>query len=143
VEPKNPAYREKVRAIVDAAPFVADVGIVFTAMGPGWCESVVEVKPKHAQQNGYVHAGVVATMGDHTAGAAAGTLIAADEMVLTTSFQIHLLRPVVGAKVRCRSQVLRHGRTLSVVESEMFAGDSNEEKLVAKATVSLAIVAQR
>jgi uncharacterized protein (TIGR00369 family) len=139
MQARNPAYEAKVRAIVDRAAFVGDLGIVVTGMGPGWCDSFVEVKPRHLQQNGFVHAGVLATMGDHTAGAAAGTLVAAEEGVLTASFQLNLLRPAKGARMCCHSQVLRQGRTLAVVESEMYA-DDERDKLVAKATVTLAIV---
>jgi uncharacterized protein (TIGR00369 family) len=139
-EPRNRDYEAKVRAIFEKAAFVTDVGIVVTEVGPGWCESALEVKPRHLQQNGFVHAGVLATMGDHTAGAAAGTLVGGDEGVLTVEFKINLLRPAKGDRVRCRAQVLRQGRTLSVVESEMMAIGGGEEKLVAKSTVTLAVV---
>jgi uncharacterized protein (TIGR00369 family) len=140
MQPRNPAFEEKVRAIVDKAAFVGDVGIVVASLGLGWCESTIDVLPRHLQQNGYVHAGVLATMGDHTAGAAAGTLVGADEGVLTIEFKINLLRPARGPRVRCRSQVLRQGRMLTVVESEVFGPSQDGEKLVAKATVTLAVV---
>jgi uncharacterized protein (TIGR00369 family) len=141
VQPRNRDYEAKVRAIVEKAAFVGDVGVVVTQMGPGWCESSLDVRPRHLQQNGYVHAGVLATMGDHTAGAAAGTLVGADEGVLTIEFKMNFLRAALAERVRCRSQVLRHGRRLSVVESELFAqAQGKDEKLVAKMTVTLAIV---
>jgi acyl-coenzyme A thioesterase PaaI-like protein len=45
--------------------------------------------------------------------------------------------------VRCRAQALRAGRTLSVVESEVFAVARGEEKLVSKATVTLAVLPRK
>ena len=139
-EPRNPEYQAKVRSIMERAAFVTDVGIVLTGVGPGWCATELAIHPRHLQQNGYVHVGVLATMGDHTAGAAAGSLVGADEGVLSVEFKINLLRPAQGDLARCRAQVLRPGRTLSVVESEMFTVTGDSEKLVAKMTVTLAIV---
>lgn len=142
METRNPHYREQVRGIFDMAPFVVDLGLVLTDLGPGWCDSVLEVAPRHLQQDGYVHAGVQATMADHTAGGAAGTLIRSDEMVLTAEFKINLLRPAMGDRLRCRATVLKPGKTLIVAESEVYAAREGQEKLVAKATVTLAPVAK-
>ncbi len=137
MKPRNPEFEKKVRAIVEKATFVGDVGVVMTRIEPGVCESELAVLPRHEQQNGFVHAGVLATIGDHTAGAAAGTLVDANEGVLTIEFKINLLRPAKGERVRCVSRVLRQGRTISVVESEIYVADA----LVAKMTVTLAVVA--
>ncbi|MBW6502796.1 PaaI family thioesterase [bacterium] len=137
---RNPHYREHVRGIFDMAPFVGDLGLVLSDLGPGWCESVLAVTPKHLQQDGYVHAGVQATMADHTAGGAAGTLVRSTEMVLTAEFKINLLRPALGDRLRCRATVLKSGKTLIVAESEVYAARDGKEKLVAKATVTLVSV---
>ena len=137
MKPQNPEYRDHTRAIFDKAPFIADLGVVLVDLGPGWCETALAVAPKHRQQDGYVHAGVQATMADHSAGGAAGTLVRGNEMVLTAEFKIHLLRPAVGERLRCRATVLKPGKTLIVAESEVFAIHAGKEKLVAKAMVTL------
>ena len=137
---QNPNYREHAQAIFDRAPFIADLGLALSGIGAGWCETVLEVKPKHLQQDGYVHAGVQATMADHTAGCAGGTLVRANETVLTAEFKINLLRPAIGERLRCRAAVLKPGKTLIVAESEVHAVRDGKEKLVAKATVTLAAV---
>ncbi|MDD5171219.1 MAG: PaaI family thioesterase [Syntrophales bacterium] len=137
---RNPHYRDQVRAIFDKAPFITDLGLVLSDLGPGWCESVLTVLPKHLQQDGFVHAGVQATVADHTAGGAAGTLVGSNEMVLTAEFKINLLRPALGERLRCRATVLKSGKTLIVAESEVYAVRDGKEKLAAKATVTLAPV---
>jgi len=137
---QNPHYREQVRAIFNMAPFIADPGLVHSDLGPGWCESVLEVAPRHLQQDGYVHAGVQAAMANHTAGGAAGTLVRSDEMVLTAEFKNNLPRPALGDRLRCRATVLKPGKTLIVAESGVYAVRGGKEKLVAKATVTLAPV---
>jgi uncharacterized protein (TIGR00369 family) len=131
----------KVREIFQQAAFISDLGIRLADLGPGWCESVLVVAPKHRQQDGYVHAGVQATIADHTAGGAAGTLAAGGDLVLTVEFKINFLRPALGERLRCRATVLRRGKTLNVAESEVFAERDGSEKLVAKAMVTLAVVA--
>ncbi|GAB5602508.1 PaaI family thioesterase [Thermus sp. FJN-A] len=120
---------------VFTAPFVNHLGVRLVEAGEGWCLTEMPVGPVHLQQDGFVHAGVQATLADHTAGAAATTLVALGEAVLTVEFKLNLLRPAQGERLRCRAQVLRGGRTLSVVESEVHT-----DRLVAKATVTLAIV---
>ena len=81
-----------------------------------------------------------ATLADHSSGAAASTLISADEQILSVEFKLNLLRPARGEQLRCRATVLKAGRTISVVEAEVHAGDSPRETLVSKATVTLATV---
>ena len=51
-------------------------------------------------------------------------------------------RPAAGTQVRCRGRkVIRQGRSISFVEAEMLSVGDGEERLVAKSTVTLAIVA--
>ena len=140
MKPQTPDPLTKARAIFSRSAFVGDLGIRLKDLGPGWCESFLEVAPKHGQQDGYVHAGVQATIADHTAGGAAGTLAAEDDLVLSVEFKINFLRPALGERLRCRAAVLRQGRTLIVAESEVFAGHDGNEKLVSKAMVTLALV---
>ncbi len=140
MSPPAPDFREHVRAIFAHAPFIGDLGVALSDLGPGWCESVLPIGAKHLQQDGYIPAGVQATVADHTAGGAAGTVARPGDLVLTVEFKINLLRPALGDRLRCRATVLRQGRTITVAESEVFARKDAEEKLVAKAMVTLALV---
>ena len=65
------------------APFVEHLGITLAGLGPGWCEARLELQPWHLQQTGVAHAGVIATLADHTAGAAATTQLAPGEYVVS------------------------------------------------------------
>lgn len=140
LEPENPDYPARVRDIFDRAAFVKELGVQLVDAGPGWCEALLPLEARHLQQDDFVHAGVVATLADHTAGAAAGTMIKADRMVLTVEFKINLLRPAMGESLRCRADLLKVGRRLIIAESSIFATSGEKEKLVAKATVTLAPV---
>jgi uncharacterized protein (TIGR00369 family) len=137
---KNPNFRAVIQEVFYKAAFVQDVGIELGEIGPGWCETNLTIRPNHRQQDGVVHAGVMATLADHTAGAASHSLVAEDEVVLTAEFKISFLRPARADRLRCRSDVLKPGRTLIVAESEVFTDPGDESSMVAKAIVTLAVV---
>ncbi|MBN1346843.1 MAG: PaaI family thioesterase [Phycisphaerae bacterium] len=138
--PKDPDYQTKIGELFHRAAFVRDVGIELADVGPGWCETTLALRPKHFQQDNVVHAGVEATIADHTAGAAGNSLVGADKYVLTAEFKINFLRPARGERLSCRAEVLKAGRTLIVVESEVFSHEGDAAKLVAKAVVTLAVL---
>jgi uncharacterized protein (TIGR00369 family) len=88
-----------------------------------------------------VHAGVMATMADHTAGYAAFTTVSEKHRILTIEFKINYFKPATGETIVCRSKVINDGHTVIVAESEVFAITEHEEKQVAKAMVTLFAVA--
>ena len=115
--------RSQVETVLAAAPFIADLGVTIDDVGPGWLETRLAVVARLRQQHGYVHAGVVTTLADHTAGAAASTLIGADQSVLTADFTVHLLRPASGERLRCRGEVVKPGRRLIVTQADVWDGE--------------------
>ena len=139
-EPENPDYPERVKDIFERASFVTDMGIRYVDCGPGWCESSMTLGPNHLQQDEFIHAGVLSTIADHTAGAAAATMMPLDRIVLTVEYKINLLRPAMGESLRCRADLLKCGRRLIIAESSVYATNKGREKLVAKAMVTLAPV---
>ena len=94
---------------------------------------------RHRQQHGLIHAGVMATMADHTSGCAARGAVGLDRDVVSVEFKINFLRPAVADRLRCRGRVLRAGKMLVICEAEVFAEKDAEEKLVSKAMVTLAV----
>jgi uncharacterized protein (TIGR00369 family) len=137
---RNSDYLDEVNRLFDAAPFIRDIGMKLVTIAPGRCETELALVERHLQQDGVVHAGVLATMADHTAGTAGASLIGANEYVLTAEFKINLLRATRSKRLHCIGTVLKPGRRLIVAESEVFDGDSGQARLVAKATVTLAVM---
>lgn len=137
MESRNPDYAARVRTIVEEAPFVRLLGLTLDDVTPGRCVTSLTVRDDLCQQDGYVHAGVQATMADHTAGSAAYSLAAADAVLLTAEFKINLLRPAVGDSLRCTADVLRPGRNLMAVEATVEAVRDGEARACARALVTL------
>lgn len=132
---------DELLAALPPAPFVDDLGLRFTAAGDGWAESELPTSPRHTQAQGLVHAGVLATMADHTAGAAASTCVAPGAHVVTTEFKINLLRPVTAPRVRCRAEVVKAGRRVTVVESRVSAvADDGTASPAALALLTLTVI---
>lgn len=119
--------------------FPAHCGFQVDRVEAGEFHTRVAVRPEHRQQDGFVHAGVLATLADHSAGYAAYTLVPEDRRILTIEFKINFLKPALGDEVQCRARVLSPGRTVLVAESEVFSVGGGE-RLTAKATVTLMAV---
>jgi len=132
---------ERLLASLPPAPFVDDLGLRFTALGEGWAESEIATAPRLTQAQGLVHAGVLATMADHTAGAAASTTAAPGQAVVTAEFKLNLLRPATAPALRCRAEVVKAGRTLTVVEARIHsAGEDEESRLCALAVLTMSVL---
>lgn len=140
MEIRNPDYRQVAAAIFTAAPFIRELGIEPVTIAPGFVESRMMVLPGHRQQDCFIHAGVQATLADHTAGAAAFTVIGADQLVLTSNFSINLMSAASGEELRARAQVIKAGQRLVCTESRVYTIDKGVEKLVAMAMVTLAVL---
>ncbi|AKQ65596.1 Phenylacetic acid degradation protein paaI [Myxococcus hansupus] len=143
MEAQNPDYLQDTEAVFTMARFVVDLGIEPTAIRPGEVEARLRVQPRHLQQDGVIHAGVQATLADHTAGAAAYTVLRKGQRALSTSFTVHLLQTASGEELRCKARVLRAGRRLIVTESEVHAVQEGTPRLVSKTTVTLAVMDPR
>ena len=138
------ALAPEIRAAVERgfrdAAFVNDIGIAMLDCGPGWCEANLMLQPRHLQHTGIVHAGVQTTLADHAAGCAAVTMIPPGQYVLTAEFKLNLLRPAQGTSLWCRAQVLKPGRTVVVVESEVYAEQDGKRSLTSKLNATMVVM---
>jgi len=125
------------------APFMAHLGVQLEDIGRGWCEASLELQAWHLQQTGVAHAGVVAALADHCAGAAASTELEPGQFVVTAEYKINLLRGARGERLFCRAEVLKRGQSLTVAEAEVFAESGGQRTLVAKLMATLSVIAGR
>jgi len=106
----------------------------------GFFQSTVKIQAHHRQQDGFIHAGVMATMADHTAGYAAFTTVPEMYQILTIEFKINFLKPAHGDTLICRARIIREGRQIIIAESEVSDVSDGTEMLAAKAMVTLMAV---
>ncbi len=131
---------ETAQTFFASAPFMVDLGIAPTAVSPGRGETEMALLPRHLQHTGQCHAGVVTSLADHTAGAAAQSVIRGEGIAITAELKISLLRPAQGDKLVCVGVVVKPGRSLIFAESEVFAVTGEQRTLVAKLSATLAVV---
>src|SRR5689334_198196 len=90
-----------VREIFQKADFVRSLGIELASCGKGWCETTIAARPELRQQHGYIHAGVLMTLADHTCGGAAASTVPDGRDVITVENKISFLRPASGERLLC------------------------------------------
>lgn len=129
--PKDSGFRDRVRTSFDRQAFMRTLGVEMTELEPGRCVLEMPVRPDLCQQNGFVHAGATTAIADTAAGYAAHSLMPAEANVLTVEFKMNLLNPAEGEVLVARAEVIKPGRTLMVVRSDVFGRRDGREKQVA------------
>ena len=94
------------------------------------------VRPELINASGVVHGGVTYSLVDQSMGAAADSLLNPGENSTTLEIKINYLEPVLEGRIDCESRVLRRGRRVAVIESDVH----NDGRLVAKALGSYAFI---
>ena len=108
------------------------IGAELSLLEPGIVEITLPYRADLAQQNGYVHAGIVTAIADSAAGYAAYSLMPAGAEVLSVEFKVNLLRPAQGKSFLARAEVIKPGRTLTVARADVFGvAESGDRELVA------------
>jgi len=131
VIPKDPAWEARVRESFGRQRHMATLGITIAFLSPGEVHLALPFAERFCQQNGYMHAGAIASVADSANGYAAYTLAPAGTDVLAVEFKINLLAPARGEGFLTRGRVLRAGRTLTVCQADVVTTGSGREVLVA------------
>jgi len=120
--------------------FPAFCGFIVDHIDHGIMHSRIKIRPEHKQQDGFVHAGIIATLADHTAGYSAYTIVPEDMRILTIEFKINYFKPAIGDEIICRSKVINPGKKIIVAESELYDLVDNKERFISKAIITLTAV---
>jgi uncharacterized protein (TIGR00369 family) len=131
---------QELRAFFALSPFMQDLGVCPTGVGAGTVATALDIAPRHHQHTGQVHAGVMATLADHSMGAAAQTLAPAGFWAITAELKTSLLRPGKGERLVCEAVVIKAGRSLSFTEAAVYAESQGQRTLVMKASATMALV---
>ena len=121
----------KVAKSFESQAFMETIGARLDSVDEGRVVISVQLKPSMMQQHGFGHAGVTFSIGDSAAGYAALTKMGNNQEVLTSEMKIHLMSPAGGKILKAVGSVLKAGRRLLVVQSNIYLGDDKNEKLIA------------
>ena len=132
---------DTLKAVFAASPFVAEIGIVPVACENGTVTTELVLARRHTQHTGVVHAGVMATMADHTMGAAAQAMAPEGHWIVTAELKTSLLRGAKGERLVCEAQVLKPGRAVTFTEASVWVESDGQRTLAMKASATMAVTA--
>ena len=128
----NPNFIEEIKDSFAKQTIMGLIGGELTLVEPGVVEISLTYRSDLTQQHGYVHAGIITTIADSACGYAAYTLMPPNSDVLAVEFKVNLLRPAKGEKFVARAEVIKSGRTLTVVRADVHAlSNGGRRELVA------------
>ena len=127
----DPAYEARVRESFSRQSHMATLGARIVFIAPGEVHLAFPFGEQFCQQNGFLHAGAIASVADSANGYAAYTLAAPDTDVLAVEFKINFLAPARGEEFLACGRVLRAGRTLTVCQADVFTTGDAERTLIA------------
>lgn len=140
-QPKmSDSIRRNCEDIVARTPFLRLLGIELSELEWGLCTLTLPIRPEHLQQDGFVHAGVQATLADHACGTAAASCMQDGERVLSIEFKLNLLKPARGDTLRAVARVIRAGRRVTVVEADVFCESQSQSYACSKMLGTMAVV---
>jgi uncharacterized protein (TIGR00369 family) len=128
----NPAFAEEIKASFAKQTIMGLIGAELSRVEPGIIEITLPYRTDLAQQHGYLHAGIVTTIADSACGYAAYSLMPPKSEVLSVEFKVNLMRPAKGELFVALAEVVKSGRTLTVVRADVLGVDhTGKRELVA------------
>ena len=125
------SFFSKISQSFEQQAFMKTLGARLDLVEHGKVIISVRLKRSMMQQHGFGHAGVTFSIGDSAAGYAALTQMGENQEVLTSEMKIHLLSPADGKILKAIGSVLKIGRRLIVVQSDIYSIKDEKEKMVA------------
>ncbi len=120
--------------------FTEYIGLIPVSLKPGKFITRLKLQKHHCQQDGFAHAGVIATLADHTAGYASYSLVPESQRILTIEYKINYLQPASGEFLECKAWVLKPGKQILFTEAEIYSIEGDTKTLIAKASHTMASV---
>lgn len=112
-------------------PLGAMMGFRIASVSPGEAVIEIETTDGHANPMGTLHGGVLCSIADSAMGIAHASTLNEGETTTTLELKINFLRPVWSDRLRAVGKVIKPGKTISLVECEVF---DSRNRLVARSS---------
>lgn len=119
--PRNPAFEAAVRSSFARQGMMRLLAAQLLEISPGYCVIAAPLRDETSQQHGFGHAGLGWSIGDSAAGFAALSLLEPDNEIVSVEMKINLLAPARGERLIAEGRIIRAGRRLLTVASEIYA----------------------
>ena len=130
-KPRNPAFAVEIEQSFAKQTIMNLIGARLNRVEPGVVEINLPYRADLAQQHGYLHAGIVTTIADSACGYAAYSLMPPKSEVLSVEFKVNLLRPAKAEMFFATAEVIKSGKTLTVVRADVVGITGEHRELIA------------
>ncbi|KZY33442.1 phenylacetic acid degradation protein [Roseovarius sp. HI0049] len=127
----TPQMEEKIRESFDKQSMMTTLGARLARLKPGAVEVEAPILPTSLQQQGLAHGGLTFAIGDSAAGYSALSVMPEDAEIVTSELKINFLAPGKGDKLIARGKVIKPGRRLVIVQSDVYAVEDGHETHIA------------
>ena len=142
--PLDPDFERRGRQSFARQTVMTTIGASVARVAPGEVDVALPYRADLAQQNDYLHVGIVTAVVDTACGYAAHTLMTAGYEVLTVEYKVNFIAPAKGERFLARGRVVKPGRTLTVCTGEVVAfGVDGTERAVAVMQATMMSLAVR
>lgn len=119
------------RGAIPPPPAARLIGFDLVRYEPGRAVFEMVAGPQHANPMGTLHGGILCDLADAAMGIAYATELGEGESFTTLELKINFLRPVWNARLTAEARVVQRGRTVGLVECDVF---DDARRLVARAS---------
>ena len=127
----SPEMLKKVNASFAAQSMMGSIGAEIVKIEAGRVSIAAPILPGFQQQQGFGHAALTFALGDSAAGYAALTVMPEGAEVLTAEIKVNLLAPAQGIRLRAEGRVVKPGRRLVIVQSDVYAETQDGDRHIA------------
>ncbi len=130
-EPRNPTFVDDIKSSFAKQHVMRLIGAELGRIEPGFVTIELPYREDLTQQDSYLHAGIVTTIMDSACGYAAYSLMPTGSEVLSVEFKVNLLRPAKGELFQAEGEVIKPGKTLTVVRGNVYSLAGDDRHLIA------------
>jgi uncharacterized protein (TIGR00369 family) len=113
------------------APIARFIGWTMTDIAPGRATMELDTSERLANPMGTLHGGILCDLADAAMGIAYATELERGESFTTLELKINFMKPVWRTRLRAAGKVVKRGRTVGLVECDVF---DEKGSLVARAS---------
>jgi uncharacterized protein (TIGR00369 family) len=125
------ATLDRIHTSFNAQSMMATLGAELDHIEEGLVRITAPILEGAKQQQGFGHAGLTFSIGDSAAGYAALTMMPLDMEVVTAEIKINLIAPARGERLIATGRIVKPGKRLCVVTSEVHAEQPGQKTLIA------------
>lgn len=118
------------------SPYFKHLGMVLVEAGEGYAKVRMKIKPFHANIEGVVHGGALASLADQAAVRAVQTMLPVHRNGVTLQMDTHFLAPARGPSLVGKGRVQKMGHQVAVSDAEIL-DEEGETVAMARCTIRI------